>query len=106
MKGNEMLEADKQELFRLVRMHIAAKGQSLTEMRIYMAHNGNPDGTLVTSKNMHLFRQFRNTVSGSPTVLVHAALADAPARMSVDEFVSGVVDAWVDSGWSREEIER
>lgn len=65
-----------QELFRLVREHIAKHGQSLTEYRIYKAHNGNPDGRLVTNENLHLFRQFRNSVSGSPTVLVHAALAD------------------------------
>ena len=69
-----MLEADKQELYRLVLDHMEKNGQSLTEMRIYAAHNGNPDGDFVTQSNLHLFRQFRNTVSMAPRTLVHAAL--------------------------------
>ena len=69
-----MLEADKQELYRLVLDHMEKHGQSLTEMRIYAAHNGNPDGDFVTQSNLHLFRQFRNTVSMAPRTLVHAAL--------------------------------
>ena len=69
-----MLEADKQELYRLVLDHMEKYGQSLTETRIYAAHDGRPDGELVTNDNLHLFRQFRNTISGAPRVMVHAAL--------------------------------
>ena len=69
-----MLEADKQELYRIVLDHMEKHGQDLTEMRIYGAHIGYPDGEFVTQSNLHLFRQFRNTVSMAPRTLVHAAL--------------------------------
>jgi hypothetical protein len=69
-----MLEENKKELYALVLAHMERYGQDLTEHRIWDAHDGRPDGTLVTNDNLHLFRQFRNTISSSPRVMVHAAL--------------------------------
>jgi hypothetical protein len=42
---------------------------------IYAAHNGRPDGFLVNTDNMGLFRQYRNNVSPNPDHLIDAALA-------------------------------
>lgn len=43
------------------------------ESAILAAHNGRPDGFLVTTANLHLFRQYRNAVSPDPAALVNAA---------------------------------
>jgi hypothetical protein len=74
-----MTNEDKAKLFRIVRDRLNC-GKLIgkrkhVETAIYDAHNGRPDGFLVTTSNMHLFRQYRNGVSPSPAHLVDAALA-------------------------------
>ena len=44
------------------------------ERVIYECHNGRLDGRIVTRNNLHLFRQYRNTVSGEPSVMTKEAL--------------------------------
>lgn len=39
------------------------------------AHNGRPDGCLVTNDNMWMLRQYRNGVSADPEQLVSESLA-------------------------------
>lgn len=51
-------------------------GRGWVEDRITDAHLGRPDGRLVTDENLHLFRQYRNTVSADPRVLTDEALDD------------------------------
>lgn len=76
-----MTDEDKGKLFRIVRdMLNRLKGRRLSkrkhvESAIYAAHNGRPDGFLVTTDNMYLFRQYRDDVSPSPAHMMDAALA-------------------------------
>jgi len=74
-----MTDEDKGKLFRIVRDRLNC-GKSYykrkhIESAIFAAHNGRPDGLLVTTDNMYLFRQYRNSVSPSPAHMVDAALA-------------------------------
>lgn len=73
-----MTDNDKQLLLRIVwdRLNCGKKGgqQRHVEQAIFDAHNGRPDGFLVTSDNMWLFRQYRNSVSPDPKRLVHEAM--------------------------------
>lgn len=75
-----MTEADKQKLYRVIRDYMNRNHgpymQHGMARRIQQAHNGMPDGSLVTTDNMWLFRQYRNAVSPSPSHMVAAALAD------------------------------
>lgn len=67
------------ELFRVVLSRLSA-GRGAKKSRgevwdaIYAAHNGRPDGYLVTNDNQHLFRLYRNNVSPNPDHLIDAAL--------------------------------
>jgi hypothetical protein len=74
-----MTDEDKGKLFRIVRDRLNCGKiygkRKHVESAIYAAHNGRPDGLLVTTDNMYLFRQYRNSVSPSPAHMVDAALA-------------------------------
>jgi sugar lactone lactonase YvrE len=73
-----MTDNDRQLLLRIVwdRLNCGKQGgkQRHVEQAIFDAHNGRPDGFLVTTDNMWLFRQYRNSVSPSPKQLVHEAM--------------------------------
>lgn len=76
-----MTDEDKRELYRIIRDRLNGSGLSSkrkhVESAIFAAHNGRLDGqTLVTTRNLHLFRQYRNSVSCSPAHMVDAAVAD------------------------------
>lgn len=63
------------ELFEEVLSHLNTYGNRyLTEQLIQQAHNGKPDGVLVTDDNLHLFRVYRNTVSPIPYQMVDDAM--------------------------------
>jgi sugar lactone lactonase YvrE len=73
-----MTDSDKQELYRIVLARLS-EGRTGSKRRhvesdIFAAHNGRPDGFLVTTDNMWLFRQYRNSVSPDPKRLVHEAM--------------------------------
>ena len=74
---------DKADTHKLFDILLAVMGsptvasRRLVEMDIFDAHNGKPDGYMVTNDNMYLFRQYRNSVSPSPRHMVDAALAYA-----------------------------
>lgn len=75
-----MTDEDKRELYRIVRDKLNSGGlaskRKHVESAIFGAHNGRLDGqTLVTTHNLHLFRQYRNSVSCSPAHMVDAAIA-------------------------------
>ena len=70
-----MTEEDKKELFEIVLDSVNRRGREVTEKRIWDAHMGSPDGWVVSMENMHLFRRYRNSVSGNPIHMVDAALA-------------------------------
>jgi hypothetical protein len=74
-----MTNEDKAKLFVIIRDHLNRNHgpyiRKAVEGRITEAHNGRPDGHLVTTDNMYLFRQYRNSVSPSATHMVDAALA-------------------------------
>jgi len=74
-----MTDEDKGKLFRIVRdrLNCGKSGgkRKHVESAIYAAHNGRLDGFLVTTGNLYLFRQYRNSVSPSPAHMVDAALA-------------------------------
>jgi hypothetical protein len=73
-----MLETDRAELCRIVRAYIDPKRPGHKPKQVWQiieaAHNGRPDGYLVTSDNMWLFRQYRNSVTGSPQDLIDEAM--------------------------------
>lgn len=73
-----MTEADKQELYRLVRGWLMSPGWPETKhvrAVIQDAHMGRLDEWLVDTSNMYLFRLYRNHVSHSPDRLMAEALA-------------------------------
>ena len=74
-----MTDEDKAKLYRIVRDRLECGRlcgkRKHVESSILAAHNGRPDGLLVTTSNMYLFRQYRNSVSPSPAHMVDAALA-------------------------------
>jgi hypothetical protein len=70
-----MTYSDRQWLFRIVRRELEEGcTRKRLEEEIFAAHNGKPDGFLVTNDNLWLFRQYRNSVSGNPARLVDEAL--------------------------------
>jgi len=73
-----MRDADKAELYRLVRGWVLTPGyperQHVIDC-IQDAHGGRPDGYLVTNDNQWMFRQYRNSVSPDPARLVREAVA-------------------------------
>lgn len=61
-----MLEASRIELHRIVLEAIDKYGEPMVVKAIDGANlRGQVDGRIVTSGNMHLFRQFRNSLGGS-----------------------------------------
>ena len=70
-----MTEENKHKLFEIVLASVEKRGREVTEKRIWDAHMGSPDGCVVTMENMHLFRKYRNSVSGKPSHMVDSALA-------------------------------
>lgn len=74
-----MTDEDKAKLFVIIRDHLNSNHgpyiRKAVEHRITEAHNGRPDGRFVTTDNMYLFRQYRNSVSPSAANMVDAALA-------------------------------
>lgn len=48
-------------------------GEPLVIRRIEDCHNGRLDGYVVTNENLHLFRVYRNSVSGSGKRMVDEA---------------------------------
>lgn len=73
-----MRTQDKHRLYQIVvqelQRHRSKYARRMVEDAIFAAHNGRPDGHLVTADNMWLFRQYRNSVSPSPKHMVDAAL--------------------------------
>lgn len=57
-----------------VREGVYRFGRDETELLVFAANDGRPDGRLVTDKLIAPFRQYRNRVSGSPRRLVDEAL--------------------------------
>ena len=70
-----MQEQDRKELMRLVSGWLNSHGDITVADIIMDAHLGMPDGVLVNSSNMHLVRQFRNSVSAEPADLISAAIS-------------------------------
>jgi hypothetical protein len=73
-----MNDADKAELYRLVRGWVLTPGYPERKHVIECiqdAHLGRPDGWLVTNDNQWLFRQYRNSVSPNAEKLVREAVA-------------------------------
>jgi len=69
-----VVEGNKKLLFEEVLSDLNTYGsERMTVESIRDANNGRPDGRLVTNENLHLFRQYRNTVSPAPGHLVQAA---------------------------------
>lgn len=72
-----MNDGTRQELMQYLREVLArpkVTKEYVADM-IWDAHNGRPDGYIVTNDNLHLFRQYRNSVSSDPTVMIEEALA-------------------------------
>ncbi len=73
-----MTDADKAELYRLVRGWVLTPGyptRKHVKECIQDAHFGRPDGYLVTFDNQWMFRQYRNSVSPNADQLVREAVA-------------------------------
>ena len=70
-----MTKENQHELFETVLSFINTYDRESAERRIWDAHMGNPDGRLVTNENMHLFRQYRNSIDPNPVHMVDSALA-------------------------------
>lgn len=72
-----MSEDWKTELFGIVlaglRSHSPRRARREVWNAIYAAHNGRPDGYLVTNANQSLFRLYRNNISPNPDHLIDAA---------------------------------
>jgi hypothetical protein len=75
----EMAAEDKRELFRMILTRLnngrISGKRKYVEFDILSAHMGRPDGWWIKPDNLHLFRQYRNSVSCSPAHMVNAALA-------------------------------
>lgn len=67
-------------LMALVDEWLAQHDRRFIECVIIDAHNGRPDGTLVTEDNEHLIRRFRNRVSADPNRLIEEAQSWASWR--------------------------
>lgn len=62
-----------EELRATVLAAIDKYGENLVINRIEACHNGRLDGYVVTNENLHLFRVYRNSVSGSGRRMVDEA---------------------------------
>jgi len=69
-----MNEQNRQQLVEIVNAAVARHGEKTVTWSIVDANNGRPDGYIVTDANLHLFRQYRNSVSPNPSVLIQEAL--------------------------------
>lgn len=73
-----MREVDRAELCRIVKAYIDPKRPGHKPRQVWQiieaAHNGRPDGYLVTTANMSLFRQYRNSVSPNPQDMIDEAM--------------------------------
>lgn len=69
-----MKQENRQELMRIVNAALDDYSEQAIASIIVDAHNGRPDGLIVTDFNLHLFRQYRNSVSPSPAALIREAL--------------------------------
>jgi hypothetical protein len=73
-----MREVDRAKLCRIVKAYIDPKRPGHKPKQVWSiilaAHNGRPDGFLVTTKNMSLFRQYRNSISCNPQDIIDEAL--------------------------------
>ena len=69
-----MNQQNRQELLDIVNTALADYDERTIAFIIQDAHNGRPDGLIVTDFNLHLFRQYRNSVSPSPAALIREAL--------------------------------
>jgi len=68
-----MNQRNREALLRVVRDAVVRQGEEATVSLILEAHLGRPDGVIVQEDNMHLFRQYRNSVSGSAVRLISGA---------------------------------
>lgn len=69
-----MQEPERKELMRLVSGWLNEHGDEFVANIIIDAHLGRPDGWLVTRDNLHLLRQYRNSVSGNAQDMINEAL--------------------------------
>lgn len=70
-----MTKESKKELFETVLSHINTYGEESAIRAIWDAHDGLPDGWLVKNDNLHLFRQYRNSIDPRPMHMVESALS-------------------------------
>jgi hypothetical protein len=69
-----MKDTSRQELLSIVRAALDEYSENTVAWSIADANNGRPDGYIVTDANLHLFRQYRNSVSPNPSALIKEAL--------------------------------
>lgn len=69
-----MRDEDRAELISLVREWLDDSEEWCVRDAIAAAHVGRPDGLIVTMDNQHLFRQYRNYVSGEAQDLIDEAM--------------------------------
>lgn len=65
---------DHTELFEIVRENVEYYGNNSARDTIQEAHDGRP-GSFITNENLHLFRIYRNAVTGNAQALINAAKA-------------------------------
>lgn len=65
---------DHTELFKIVREAVEDYGNDSTRRTILAAHDGRP-GSFITNENLHLFRIYRNSVTGNAQAMIKEALA-------------------------------
>ena len=69
-----MSEVNRVALMRLVSEWLNVYGDERVADAIGCAHRARPDGDMVTTDNLHLVRQYRNTRSSVPADLINDAL--------------------------------
>jgi hypothetical protein len=69
------MKYDHTELFGIVRDAMIGHGVQDVACAIDDANRGRPDGMIVTRDNQHLFRRYRNEVSGDAAQLMRDAKA-------------------------------
>ena len=68
-----MTPESRTELLIIVNAAITDNEVSVVANSIMDANLGRPDGWIVTDDNLHLFRQYRNSVSANPNDLIREA---------------------------------
>jgi hypothetical protein len=68
------MSRDHTELFKIVREAVADYGNDSARRTIQEAHDGRP-GSFITNENLHLFRIYRNSVTGNAQAMIKEALA-------------------------------